>query len=356
MAHVSVTFNPVSIGHGFSFFLSEDAVWCCGNDDCGALGLGKDIKKTFGKLYRVTPLSNITFVSCGQGHTLFLDNEGTAWGCGWNAYGQLGMGAVDLNYPVLIPGVPKFQVMHTSYNHSIFLDFEGTPWVCGWNDDGQLGLRDVSRQFLVQRISNLPKIQGICAGNRESTFVDVEGGVWITKRNQPIFKIEDLPAIKFASNNERHALFLDYSGSVWGRGENGCGELGLGDCISRASSEKVLSSEVFTAISTGERHSLFLAENGQVYGCGSNKNYQLGLTSLACTANLMLIPDLPPIAIICAGTQQSVFVDVDGGCWACGANNEKQLTNIGTKIPTKIELPPLKFRAKTHSKSARNVF
>lgn len=145
-------------------------------------------------------------------------------------------------------------------------------------------------------------------------FLDVEGGVWMTqkKNEQPIVKIEDLPAIKFISHNRKHSLFLDYSGCVWSRGDNKSGQLGLGDCISRTSSEKVPSSELFTAISTGDHHTLFLTEIGQVYGCGSNNVDQLGLmggTARNCYENLTLIPGLPLISIVCAGTQHSIFVD-----------------------------------------------
>ena len=121
-----------------------------------------------------------------------------------------------------------------------------------------------------------------------ATFVDVEGGVWITKENSHFSK-------------QRAYQLLNSPGLLWIRLGPDSGAWEKSDVASwdwetvfRASSEKVPSSEVFAAISTGERHSLFLAENGQVYGCESNQNYQLGLTSLAFNANLILIPDLPP--------------------------------------------------------------
>ena len=171
--------NPVSIGLGYSFFLSENAVWCCGKDTSGALGLGNETRDTKGKLHRVTTLSNITFVSCGQGHTLFLDIEGTVYGCGWNGDGQLGLGNIrvaldfngvlDLKYPVVIPGLPKIQILHTRYNHSIFLDFEGGVWVCGWNNKSQLGLRNVSHILSGKTLKSTKDPRDM----RRNLFIDV---------------------------------------------------------------------------------------------------------------------------------------------------------------------------------------
>lgn len=94
MTHFSHVFNPVSIGVGYSFFLTVDSVWCCGKEDYGGLGLG-DLKTTKKQVLQVESLQNINFISCGQGHTCFLDSEGTVWMCGWNEHGQLGNDKAD---------------------------------------------------------------------------------------------------------------------------------------------------------------------------------------------------------------------------------------------------------------------
>lgn len=130
MAHISFASQPVSIGPDFAFYLSNDSVWCSGNDSCGALGLG-NIIHTNGKAQLVETLRDkkITFVECGQGHTILLDYEGGVWGCGWNECGQLGLGQPKLGegiyqpkIPEKIPGLPKIAVAQAGGTHTLFLD------------------------------------------------------------------------------------------------------------------------------------------------------------------------------------------------------------------------------------------
>ena len=84
MASSAFVFNPVSIGHNFSFFLTDEGVWCCGSEAYGGLGLGDSCFNTLRKAVKVEFSQVIYSVCCGQGHTIFLDSEGKVWACGWN--------------------------------------------------------------------------------------------------------------------------------------------------------------------------------------------------------------------------------------------------------------------------------
>ena len=366
MAHQSFVYNPVSIGFDFAFFLSADGgVWCSGVEDNGGLGMGEDILDTGGRVVKLETLANINFVSCGQGHSCFLNANGDVWMCGWNIYGQVGRPAhqTGIFYPEKITDIPKIRVLHTSFNHTIFLDFEGDVWTCGWNNNGQLGIGSDSPELrhTIEKIPNLRKIVAINAGTSFSYFIDEKGAVWTVGKQYKIEQVTGLPPIQFVSNRSLHSLFLDYNGSVWARGANIKGQLGLGYYYGNMyDSKKVPSNEKFTAVSTGTSHSLFLNENGQVYVCGANQSGQLGLGNNNNVCELTLIPNLPVISFICAGEEQSVFVDTEGVCWACGSNARGELGDIlSTATPTQIEnLPPIIHKqSRTQStKSARNRY
>jgi alpha-tubulin suppressor-like RCC1 family protein len=77
-------------------------------------------------------------VSAGAYHTLFLKKDGTLWGAGWNAAGQLGNGNNDDQAtPVLIgSGVTVFAA---GYAHSVFTTATGPLRRMGYNGFGQLG-------------------------------------------------------------------------------------------------------------------------------------------------------------------------------------------------------------------------
>ena len=377
MASGCFAFNPVSIGQGFSFFLSDNGVWCCGKGIFGSLGLGPSLTNTHKQITKVEfTQRKINFVSCGQAHTCFLDSEGTVWVCGWNDYGQLGFDLLTPRfYPTEVEHIPKIKALHTSYNHTILLDFEGGVWTCGWNTCGQLGTgRAQGSRPSFERVSDLPQILSINAGKFCSLFVGVEGSVWVAGNGNffmnasktdasRVEEVTGLPPIKFVSCRRRHVLFLDYTGSVWASGSNLDGQLGVGSLLppnkSTETSEriKVPGSEIFTAVSTGDSHSLFLSNCGQVFVCGSNINGQLGLEGEKTVFELKPLPNLPHITIICAGQEQSILVDVDGVVWACGSTTSgNELANACSSVPTKIELPPIIHKQTVvPTKSARRI-
>lgn len=75
-----------------SLILKKDStLWGCGRNDCGQLDLGDTTNRTtFTQV--ITNTNNIKAVYCGYCHTFILKNDGTLWACGYNKYGQLGLG------------------------------------------------------------------------------------------------------------------------------------------------------------------------------------------------------------------------------------------------------------------------
>ena len=75
-----------------SFILKNDGtLWSCGNNNEGQLGLGDtSYRSIFTQI--TTNADDIKEIYCGYNHTLILKNDGTLWGCGYNHYGQLGLG------------------------------------------------------------------------------------------------------------------------------------------------------------------------------------------------------------------------------------------------------------------------
>ena len=177
---------------------NDGTLWNCGFNDCGQLGLGDTTNRvTFTQI--TTNADNIKQVCCGVSHTLILKNDGTLWGCGYNEFGQLGLG--DTNYRTTFTKITTntndIKQVFCGYTHTFILKNDGTLWGCGRNNCGQLGLGD---------------------GSNRTTFTQVT-----TNAND----------IKQVYCGYNHTLMLKNDGTLWGCGYNAYGQLGLGDTTNR---------------------------------------------------------------------------------------------------------------------------
>ena len=77
-----------------------------------------------------------------SGHSLILKNDGTLWGCGWNSYGQLGLGDTNNRntFTQITTNTDDIKSVYCGWKHTLILENDGTLWGTGWNEKGQLGL------------------------------------------------------------------------------------------------------------------------------------------------------------------------------------------------------------------------
>jgi hypothetical protein len=155
----------------------------CGANN-GALGDGTAFQRD--SPVSVTGLTGIIDISAGAGHSLFLKNDGTVWGCGGNTVGQLGDGTNIQRYsPVEVSGLANMVTVDAGRGHSLFLGSDGTVWSCGENSDGQLGNGDITGANinLPVQIEGLTDVQSIAASWWYSFILKNDGTVWGFGRN-----------------------------------------------------------------------------------------------------------------------------------------------------------------------------
>ena len=128
-----------------------------------------------------TPFSNSSKISAGFGHSLFQNNTGEIFACGYNADGQCGLGHFNDPQitPILIPNTPSNIVEFVcGSSHNFFLDTEGNVFSVGSNYHGQLGLGHNRNQNVLKKIPNIPPIKTISCTNASSYLIDFEGNLW----------------------------------------------------------------------------------------------------------------------------------------------------------------------------------
>ena len=88
--------------------------------------------------------ATIVAVACGNAHTVALASDGRVFGFGFNSYGQLGNGSVELApEPIEMKTPPRHRgkvvAVACGHDHTVLLLQDGSVWTCGRNQAGQLG-------------------------------------------------------------------------------------------------------------------------------------------------------------------------------------------------------------------------
>eukprot|EP00559_Dactyliosolen_fragilissimus_P006808 CAMPEP_0184870952 /NCGR_PEP_ID=MMETSP0580-20130426/39340_1 /TAXON_ID=1118495 /ORGANISM="Dactyliosolen fragilissimus" /LENGTH=735 /DNA_ID=CAMNT_0027373351 /DNA_START=173 /DNA_END=2377 /DNA_ORIENTATION=- len=141
--------------------------------------------------------SRLIAVSCGQKHTMVLDEHGRVWTMGDNKHGQLGRNGGKSDGPSLVNGTLGekgsgciaidcgwshcIAIVLAKINKSGQLDQEKHIYGWGRNDKGQLGcepyLRELPLYALYKDIAGR-KIKSFSCGAESSMLVDESGKIW----------------------------------------------------------------------------------------------------------------------------------------------------------------------------------
>jgi alpha-tubulin suppressor-like RCC1 family protein len=150
--------------YGGAAVMSDGTIWQWGNNANGEMGTG-----TAGGSAKVpTPVvgvANAKRVDVGQYHTLYVTNDGNAWGYGantWNAFLPGGTGAVK---PTLISGAWNGQVRqaHAGWDYTQILTTAGDLYAIGYNSYDSLFIGNATNQTAYVKsnvISGLQKVEG----------------------------------------------------------------------------------------------------------------------------------------------------------------------------------------------------
>ena len=291
-------------------------------------------------------------LGCEATHSLFLQSDGSLWGMGYNAFGQLGNGAYFTNSPYGTnrPGqtaASDVTALAAGYGHSLFLKSDGSLWAMGYNNAGQLGDGTFNSTNWPEQIV-AGGVTAVAAGYDDSLFLKSDGSLWamgannegqlgdgtFNKTNQPEQIVASgVTAIATGGNNSPvgtgggtgggQSLFLKSDGSLWAMGNNKFGQLGDGTFSKTNWPEQIVASGVI-AIAAGSNHSLFLKSDGSLWAMGNNSYGQLGDGTFNKTNRPEQIVASGVIAIA-AGGSHSLFLKSDGSLWAMGNNIYGQL-------------------------------
>jgi alpha-tubulin suppressor-like RCC1 family protein len=125
---------------------ADGTAWGIGYNNFGQLGNGTTLS-SFNTVTQVVGLSDVVDIAAGHAHGFFVTSDGTLWATGWNRYCQLGledeMSPAEPVFGTVVTeptqvGLANVMSVAAGYTHSVAVQEDGTVWVWGSNSTGQL--------------------------------------------------------------------------------------------------------------------------------------------------------------------------------------------------------------------------
>ena len=306
--------KQVACGGKHTFIIKNDgSIWATGYNYFGQLGLNNTVdRNVFTQVY--TDITDIKQIACGQNYTIILANDGSLWACGSNNYGEQGLGTSDYDAHSTFTKVTTninndVKEVVCGYHSTYILKIDGSLWACGYNNFGQLGLGNsgdnTHRRTFTQVTTNInDDVKQVVCGINFVYILKNDGTVWSCGCNnfgQLGLGTSGSSAVKTtftqvttSINNDvkqiscggldvsygyDQVFILKNDGTVWSCGSNYYGQLGLGDTTDRSVFTQVTTSinNDVKQISCGGGQSFIFKNDGTVWSCGYNNFGQLGL-------------------------------------------------------------------------------
>jgi alpha-tubulin suppressor-like RCC1 family protein len=174
--------KQVSCGYHHTAAIKTDGtLWCWGDGGDGRLGDGTGTNRNT-PVTTSTGGTNWKQVSCGRNHTAAIKTDGTLWGWGYNANGQLGDNSVTNRFvPVVTSaGGTTWKQVSGGNNHTAAIKTDGSLWLWGQSNAGQLGTNDLTpdRRTPVTTFAGGTNWKQVdCDGH--TAAIKTDGSLWI---------------------------------------------------------------------------------------------------------------------------------------------------------------------------------
>ena len=305
--------------------LADDgSLWGCGYDFDGELGFVSHENVT--SMVRIGTAHHWAAAAAGVYHTIALTENDEFAACGGNAYGQLGLGfSVFRPSPEQVGSTAGWLQVDASLSHAAGVRDDHSLWTWGYDIDGGLG--------------------GVGSGG---------GSVNAPAR---VGYDDDWASVSCgAYNDSNYTMAVKQDGTLWAFGDNGAGQLGLGDVQDRPYPTQVGSDTDWVAVAasdgvgsrgriiqgdpyTLDDHTLAVKSDGSLWAWGANDYGQLGIGDTAARLSPTRVDMATDWAAVACGDDYSAALKTDGSLWVWGHNWSGQLgtTDLVDKhVPTRV--------------------
>lgn len=289
----------ISTGESHSiYFDSKGQAFGFGCTDHGQLGLGIESPIALPTLIPID--DEIIDVQSGKIHTLFRSSNGEIYSTGSGSSCQLGYLESIQKVPRLVEGLKglRFKKLVCGWFHNIAIEEGGSIYTWGLGVYGQLSVSVETNIISPTLVTNLGefKIKNASAGLYHSVVVteddrlfgfgsnrqgqlgtQTDSSISWTPQEIPI-DLEKGESIDLIQSGMNHTIIITSSGNIYGWGENGLGQLGLGDRETRFLPIKILDGRntKFKILSCGAYHTIVVDTDNNMWVWGQGTEFQLG--------------------------------------------------------------------------------
>jgi alpha-tubulin suppressor-like RCC1 family protein len=312
---------------------TDGTMWSWGNNNLGQLGDGTSI-------LRSSPVQIGTrtwgFIASMQGasstrHTLAIRSDGTLWGWGFNASGQLGL-AINMTIPRTVNTSVKFVDAKIAQQHGIAISTDGTLWMWGGTSFNQYNPQSISSPVQI----GTRTWSRVAAQQTHSGAIRSDGTLWLwgtgtsgqlgqdntTSFNSPVQvgTRNDWSSIKVG---RLHSMAIRNDRTLWGWGS---AQLGDNITVARSSPVQIGTETNWSYVSPGNDTTFALKEDGTLWAWGLNTSGQLGLNDRVNRSSPVQIGTETNWAKIADIYEYHAFaIKTDGTLWSWGINSSGQL-------------------------------
>jgi alpha-tubulin suppressor-like RCC1 family protein len=298
-----------SIGYHNIGLKSNDSIWGWGCNSNGQLGL-EDTLLDGDIPYQIETDLGWVSVAVGGGdielgpigHTLAINSNRTLWVCGFNLFGQLGLGVygegTGRNTFTQLGNDSDWDKVSAGVSNSFAIKTDCTLWAWGGNTYGQLGVG-----------GNLLRSTPSQVGTESDWSMIASGGRVIELTDDVV-----------------HSIGIKINGTFWAWDDNSYGQLGFGSFIGNSTPRQIGTESNWSLAVSGINHNIAMKNNGTIWSCGWNEYGQLGLgdSVVSKTTFTQIGTDSDWFRIATTG-KHTVALKNNGTIWSWGNNNIGQL-------------------------------
>jgi alpha-tubulin suppressor-like RCC1 family protein len=325
----------------FSLTVSIAAVpglYAWGPNSSGQLGLNDRVNRSS----PVQVGSEATWSSISAGHISFaqgIKTNGTLWGWGYGANGNLGLNDVAYRSSPTQVGTDTTwsSLVSCSRQFSAAIKTNGTLWLWGYNDYGNLGGNNRINRSSPTQVGTDTTWSKIALSMNSTAAIKTNGTLWtwgnnsqgalatnnIVLRSSPAQVGAgtdwNLISSSGAIGNYRFAA-IKTTGTLWAWGDNGQGQLGLNSAGGfRSSPVQIGANTNWSKIFFG-MHAMAIKTDGTLWTWGLNNNGQLGLNDTANRSSPVQVGSGTDWNLIATSRYHTVAIKTNGTMWTWGAN------------------------------------